>query len=124
MFAIFAGIAVVLAAVGLYAVTAYSVTQRTQEIGVRMALGAQPKDVLGLILRRTMIQLAFGLALGLTGAIGVGRVLRSVLVQTGPTDPVTLVFITSLLAAVAVAAGIWPARQAARLDPAMALRHE
>ena len=82
MFSVFAGIAIVLAAVGLFAVTAYSVTQRTQEIGVRMALGAQAKQVSWLILRRGLIHLAIGLTLGLAGAFGVGRLLRSMLFQT------------------------------------------
>ena len=97
MFSVFAGIAIILATVGLYAVTAYSVTQRTQEIGVRMALGAQAQQVRWLILRRGLIQLAIGLTIGLAGAFGVGRLLRSLLVQTGPTDPVTLGGITLLL---------------------------
>jgi len=124
MFSIFAGIAIVLATVGLYAVTAYSVTQRTQEIGVRMALGAQAHQVRNLILRRGMIQLAVGLAIGLAGAFGVGRLLQSLLVQTGPTDPVTLASITFLLVGVGVTACLLPARQATRLNPVTALRYE
>ena len=90
MFAIFAVIALALSAVGLYAVTAYSVSQRTQEIGVRMALGAQARQVQWLILRRSLVQLAIGLGIGIGGAFGVGRLLDSVLVQTGSRDPVTL----------------------------------
>jgi predicted permease len=124
MFAVFAGIAIVLAAVGLFAVTAYSVTQRTQEIGVRMALGAQAKQVSWLILRRGLIHLAVGLTLGLAGAFGVGRLLGSMLFQTGPADPMTLVSITLLLVAVAISASLWPAWQASRLDPVTALRYE
>jgi putative ABC transport system permease protein len=124
MFAVFAGIAIVLAAVGLFAVTAYSVTQRTQEIGVRMALGAQAKQVSWLILRRGLIHLAIGLTLGLAGAFGVGRLLGSMLFQTGPADPMTLVSITLLLVAVAISASLWPAWQASRLDPVTALRYE
>jgi predicted permease len=124
MFTVFAGIAMVLATVGLYAVTAYSVTQRTQEIGVRMALGAQASQVRWLILRRGLIQLAIGLTIGLAGAFGVGRLLRSLLVQTGPTDPVTLGGITLLLVAVGITACLWPARQATRLNPVTALRYE
>jgi len=124
MFTVFAFIAIILATVGLYAVTAYSVTQRTQEIGVRMALGAQASQVRWLILRRGLIQLAIGLTIGLAGAFGVGRLLRSLLVQTGPTDPVTLGSITLLLVAVGITACLWPARQATRLNPVTALRYE
>src|SRR6185295_13701757 len=109
MFSVFAAIAIVLATVGLYAVTAYSVTQRTQEIGVRMALGAQAHQVRNLILRRGMIQLAIGLIIGLAGAFGVGRLLRSLLVQTGPSDPLTLASITLLLIAVGMTACLLPA---------------
>jgi putative ABC transport system permease protein len=90
MFAIFAGIALVLSAVGLYAVTAYSVTQRTAEIGVRTALGAQPDDVMWLLPRRSLVQLGIGLPLGIAGAFGVGRLLQSALVQTSTRDPVTI----------------------------------
>ena len=124
MFSVFAGIAIILATVGLYAVTAYSVTQRTQEIGVRMALGAQAHQVRNLILRRGLIQLAIGLTVGLAGAFGVGRLLRSLLVQTGPTDPLTLASITLLLVTVGVTACLLPARQATRLNPVTALRYE
>jgi len=126
MFATFAAIALVLSAVGLYAVTAYSVTQRTQEVGVRMALGAQPQQVIWLFLRRACVQLAIGLTLGAAGAIGMGTLLEktTLLVQTSGQDPVTLLSITALLAAVAIAACLWPARRATRLDPLVALRHE
>jgi predicted permease len=122
MFAVFAGIALVLSAVGLYAVTAYSVSQRTQEIGIRMALGALPSQILWLVLRRSLVQLAIGLPIGVAGAFGVGRLLQSLLVQTSPNDPVTLASITFLLVAVAVLACLWPARRAARFDPMLALR--
>ncbi len=124
MFATFALIALVLSAVGLYAVTAYSVTRRTQEIGLRVALGARPGQVQWLILRLALGQLALGLTIGIAGAFGVGQLLQSLLVQTSPTDPTTLLSIVALLLSVAVAACLWPARRAARLDPMMALRHE
>jgi putative ABC transport system permease protein len=124
MFAIFACIALALSAVGLYAVTAYSVAQRTQEIGVRMALGAQAPQVWWLILRRALIQLAIGLTIGLAGALGVGQLLQSLLVQTGSRDPLTLASIASILLGVSLAACYFPARRATRLDPVSALRDE
>jgi putative ABC transport system permease protein len=124
MFAIFAVIALVLSAVGLYAVTAYSVSQRTAEIGVRMALGAQPEQVLWLVLRRSLIQLAIGLPIGVAGAVGVGRLMKSLLVQTNGQDPLTLGSIALLMIVVSIAACFWPARRATRLDPVSALRYE
>ena len=124
MFAIFAAIALALSAVGLYAVTAYSVAQRTQEIGVRMALGAQAAQVLWLILRRSIVQMAIGLTLGVAGAYGVSRLLATMLFQTGARDPVLLASIVSLLVVVSTAACLWPARRATRLDPVNALRHD
>jgi putative ABC transport system permease protein len=124
MFATFALIALVLSAVGLYAVTAYSVSQRTQEIGLRVALGAQPQQVQWLVLRVALWQLALGLAIGLVGALGVGRLLESLLVQTSPSDPATLLSIVAVLAAAALVACVWPARRAARLNPMLAIRWE
>jgi putative ABC transport system permease protein len=124
MFAAFAAIALVLSAVGLYAVTAYSVTQRTAEIGVRMALGAQPDDVMWLVLRRSLVQLGIGLPLGVAGAFGVGKLLQSVLVQTSTRDPITIASITMVMIAVSIAACVWPARRAMQLDPVSALRYE
>jgi putative ABC transport system permease protein len=124
MFAIFAVIALVLSAVGLYAVTAYSVTQRTAELGVRMALGAQPTQVMWLVLRRALVQLAVGVPLGVAGAFGVGRLLQILLVQTSSRDPVTIGSIAALMIAVSLMACVWPARRATRLDPVSALRYE
>jgi predicted permease len=124
VFAIFAAIALVMASVGLYAVMAYSVVQRTAEIGVRMALGADGRRVSWMILRRGLVQLALGLVLGLAGAFALSRVIQALLVQVSPTDPVTFVGITGFLTAVALAACIFPARRATRVDPLIALRAE
>ena len=124
MFTIFALIALVLSAVGLYAVTSYSVTQRTQEIGVRMALGAQPRSVSWLILRRGLVQLAIGLTIGVVLALFAGVPLRAILVQVPPRDPVTFAVIVSVLSVVTLAACLIPARRATRLDPLSALRVE
>jgi predicted permease len=124
MFGTFALMALVLSAVGLYAVTAYSVTRRTREIGLRVALGARPGQVQWLILRLALGQLVTGLTIGIAGAFAVGQLLQSLLVQTSPTDPATLLSIVALLLSVAVAACLWPARRAARLNPMVALHHD
>jgi len=124
LFTIFACIALVLSAVGIYAVTAYSVTQRTQEIGVRMALGAQANQVAWLILRQGLVQLVIGLGLGTAGAYAAGPVLRALLVQITPHDPATLAGIALVFTMVTVVACLIPARRATRLDPLTALRVE
>jgi putative ABC transport system permease protein len=126
MFAIFALIALVLSAVGLYAVTAYAVSQRTQEIGVRMALGAQGNEVAWLFLRRSMIQLGIGLTLGIAGAFGVGTLFSQtqLLIQNRASDPITLGGIAILLGVVASIACFVPAKRATKLDPLIALRRD
>jgi putative ABC transport system permease protein len=124
MFAIFAGIALLLATVGLYAVVAYGVSQRTQEIGVRVALGASAGSILRMIFSTGMRQMAIGLALGLAAAFGVTRVLTSLLVGVSPTDPVTYSVVAVVLIAAATLGCAIPARRAMRVDPAIALRHE
>ena len=112
------------AAVGLYAVMAYSVTQRRQEIGVRMVLGAQPNEVVWLFLRRAFVLVAVGLTIGMAGAFGVGRLLQSILVQSSGRDLVVLVSIAMLMGVVSVSAFFWPTRRATRLNPVAALRYE
>jgi putative ABC transport system permease protein len=125
LFLIFALIGLVLSAVGLYAVLAYAVTQRTQEIGVRMALGAHGNQVMWLVLKRGLIQLGLGLAFGLSGGYFAGRALPSrILVQTTTTDPWTFAAITIILSIVAMTACLVPARRAMRVDPLVALRAE
>ena len=124
MFAAFAWIALVLSAVGLYAVTAYAVTQRRQEVGVRMALGARRGDIVWLFTRRAFVSLSVGLVAGLAGAFAIGPLLRAFLVQTSPGDPVTLAAVAGVLVVVAAVASAWPALRATRVRPAVALRTE
>jgi putative ABC transport system permease protein len=124
MFAVLAFVALLLATVGLYAVTAYAAAQRTREIGVRVALGAQAKHIWWLVTRSAAWQLAIGLSIGMVGATGIGQLLRSVLIGTNGMDPVTLFAVAGLLAVVGLSACLLPARRAMRLDPAAVLRYE
>jgi putative ABC transport system permease protein len=124
MLGTFAAIALALSSMGLYAVMAYAVTQRTQEIGLRMAVGAQPSQVSWLILKRSVAQLALGLALGLAGAVALSRLLRLGLEGVGPADPWTIAGTVTLLSAVSIAACVVPLRRAIRIDPVVALRAE
>ena len=116
--------ALVLSAVGLYGVIAYMVSRRTQEIGVRMALGARPSSVLALVLRQSGRVVAPGIALGLAGALICTRLLGAWLYGVNATDPSTFVSGALVLSVVAMLASWIPARRAARLDPLAALRHE
>jgi ABC-type antimicrobial peptide transport system permease subunit len=120
----FAGAALLLAAIGLYGVIAFAVAQRTREIGVRVVLGAQRRDVYQLVMRRGGLLLGIGLALGIAGALVLGRLVSGLLYGITPGDPVTLVAVTLLLATVAVVATYLPARRAMRVDPLVALRAE
>ncbi len=120
----FSALAVLLGAVGIYGVMSYSVTQRTREMGVRMALGAHRIDVVRLVLRHGVRLTVLGLLLGLAGAIGSTRFIESQLYEVDAADPLTYVAVAVLLGAVSVMASYMPARKASRTDPLEALRHE
>ena len=120
----FGALGLILAMVGIYGVISYSVTQRTREIGVRMALGAQPATVLRMVLREGMFLASAGIIVGIAGALALGRVLQSLLFEIKPTDPVTFIGVSIALALVAFAACYIPARRAMRVDPMVALRCE
>jgi ABC-type antimicrobial peptide transport system permease subunit len=120
----FACLALILAAVGLYGVVAYVVTQRTNEIGIRIALGADPRGIQRLVVFQSLRAVLIGLGLGLVGAIAVTGILRSLLYEVKPGDPTTFAVVTLLLVLVALAAAFIPARRAARVDPVLALRAE
>jgi len=124
VFAFLAGVALVLSTLGLYAVMAYSVTQRTREIGVRVAVGAQPHHVSWLILKLGFERLAIGLAIGMAGAMVLSRAVQVLLVDMTPTDPLTLTAIAVLLSGAGVTACLHPMRRALRVDPVVALRAE
>jgi putative ABC transport system permease protein len=124
MIGMFALIALVLASVGLYAVTAHSVAERTNEIGIRIALGALAPQVAWMFMKRTLAQLAIGLPVGIAGALATGQLLRRFLVNTPTHDPLTLVAVALLLAGIALVACLLPARRATRIDPVVALRYE
>lgn len=121
---VFAGAALLLSAVGLYGVISYGVNQRRREIGVRIALGAAPADILRLIVGNGLALAFAGIVIGVIGAFGGARVLRSMLYSVTPTDPLTFVGVSFLLAAIALIASFIPARRAARVDPTVALRYE
>jgi putative ABC transport system permease protein len=122
MLSVFAGIALVLAVIGIYGVMSYTVNQRTHEIGIRMALGAQRADVVRRVLRQGVVLAALGIAIGAFGSFAMARGMATLLHEVSPTDPVTFVAVAVMLAAVAVVGSWLPARRAAAVDPVVALR--
>src|SRR5262249_55209369 len=124
LIAVFAGIALVLAAVGIFGVLSYLVTQRTREIGIRVALGADRAAVVSMVLRQALGLAGVGVSLGVVGAAALTGVMRKMLFDLSPTDPVTFVAVALTLFTVAVAAAWIPARRATGVDPVVALRND
>jgi ABC-type antimicrobial peptide transport system permease subunit len=123
-YAMFGGLAMLLAAVGLFGLMSYSVARRTSEIGIRMALGAQSRDVLRLVMSESMRLVAIGVAIGLGVAIAAGRLVASLLFGLGATDAITMVVATLVMVFVSATASYLPARRASRVDPLVALHYE
>lgn len=121
---IMAGVALLIAVVGLYGVVSYTVNERQTEIGIRLALGAEARDILSLVLKRALFLSALGLGLGLAGAVAVGRLMSSLLYDTGHQDPATLLLVAFLLFSAVMLACLLPARKAMKLDPMDVLRYE
>ena len=124
MCAALAAFALVLSCIGLYGLLSFNVARRTNEIGIRMAIGAQPGDVIRVVLREALILAAIGIAVGLPAVFAVTRLIRSQLYGVQPTDPATLIVVTVILVTVALLSAWLPARRAARVDPMVALRSE
>jgi putative ABC transport system permease protein len=117
-------LALLLAVIGIYGVVSYSVSQRTQEIGVRMALGATQRDVLRLVIGQVAVLICAGVAVGVAASLALGSVMQTLLYEVSPRDPMTMTSIAALLAGVAIVASAVPARRATRVDPLVALRAE
>jgi ABC-type antimicrobial peptide transport system permease subunit len=123
-YTLFGGLALLVAAIGLFGLMSYSVTRRTMEIGVRMALGAQQHTVLRMVLRESLVLVVVGVVVGIAAALGAGRFVSTLLFGLEPTDVTTTMLAAGVMLAVAGFAGYLPARRAARLDPTVALRHD
>jgi len=124
LLSIFAAMALVIASVGIYGVISYGVNQRTYEIGIRMALGAQSGDVMKMVIWRGLSLALIGVTLGLAAALALTRVMKNMLFEVKPNDPVTFALIALLLVVIALIASYIPARRATKVDPLQALRHE
>jgi ABC-type antimicrobial peptide transport system permease subunit len=124
LFGLFAALALAIATVGIYGIISYGVSQRTNEIGIRMALGAQSSDVLRMLIRRGMILTLIGVSLGGAAALALTRVLKNLLFNVSATDPATFALVAMLLVGVALIASYIPARRATKVDPLIALRSE
>jgi ABC-type antimicrobial peptide transport system permease subunit len=124
LFAAFALLALVLASVGIYGIVSYSVTQRTHEIGIRIALGARAANVLSLIMKNGLMLVLTGIAIGIAGALALTRFLTTLLFGVTPTDALTFVFVSGIFFVIAIVASLIPAFRATRVDPLIALRYE
>jgi len=123
-YALFGSLAIVIASVGLFGLMSYNVARRTNEIGIRMALGAKREHVVGMVMRESLILIAIGVAIGVAAALAAGRFVASLLYNLAPTDPLTMIGAAAVLMAISAIAGYVPARTAARVDPMVALRNE
>jgi ABC-type antimicrobial peptide transport system permease subunit len=124
LLAVFAGLALLLSSLGIYAVLSYFVTQQTAEMGIRLALGAQRRDVMGIVLKKGMGWTLLGVVIGLIAAFALARLMASLLFGVSATDPITFLAVATILTSVALLACAIPARRAMKVDPMVALRYE